>query len=132
MDEWCELLSSFTKYLLESSHQVRVIRHHFRVSAVCRNLSVVGPAGQYRVLSHPAKERRNIVEPKVRVTLSGGEQLRRFDALDRMVNAAVHDEPVHKQKRSERTIPGARRMASGFHRSPVPDFIGGGHFLLSA
>ena len=34
-----------------------------------------------------------------------------FAALDRMVNAAIHDKPVHKKKRRERPIAGARRVA---------------------
>ena len=98
MFEWRELISSFTEYLLESSNQVRVIRDHLRVPPVCRNLCLIGPLRQDGVSSRRQKEICNIMKPKECVAVGSGQKLRRFDALDRMMDTAVHDEPVHQQK----------------------------------
>jgi hypothetical protein len=98
MSKWCELLRLRTEYLFETSNQVRVIWDHLSVSAVCDNLGVVVPGREYRVGRGAAKELRYVVESEERVALGSRGKFDRLDALDRMVNAAVHDKPVHEKE----------------------------------
>jgi hypothetical protein len=127
----CELLGSFTVCLFESSDQVRVIRDHLRVLAVCRNFRLIGPDAQEWIISCCAKERRNIVTPIEHVAVSRSENLRSLDAFDCMVDPTIRNKAVYKQKRSERAIAGSRRSTSRFQRSAVPDFVGARHNRLS-
>ena len=91
-----ELVRSCTKHFLESSLQGGVTWNHAFVSAVCRNLGFFGPLGQNRVVACSAKESRDIAEPEESVPIDSGGEFSRIDRLDGMVDAAVHNEPVHE------------------------------------
>jgi len=81
---------------VESIEQERIIWHHFCVSTVCGNLVVTGPIEEHWIMIRRTKERRYIVEPEECVAVRSCKKFRWFDALEGMVDAAIHNEPVNQ------------------------------------